>query len=40
MNGHGARKENGHSVASDIVPAGEDGPRENIFLFWPNIIGM
>ena len=39
MNGHGSGKENGHSAASDVAAA-EDGPKENIFLFWPNIIGV
>jgi CDP-diacylglycerol--inositol 3-phosphatidyltransferase len=32
---------NGDGAAHDEAPdASESGPRENIFLFWPNIIGM
>ena len=36
MNGHGVvAKENGKDHK-----AKDDSPRENIFLFWPNVIGM
>ena len=35
MNGHGVAKENGNDHK-----AKDSSPKENIFLFWPNVIGM
>ena len=35
MNGHGVAKENGNDHK-----AKGSSPKENIFLFWPNVIGM
>lgn len=30
---------NGNGNGTSVTEASEDGPKENIFLFWPNIIG-